>query len=65
MAGAKYFQQRIQNMFGLTPVICSTQSLNLKRKLETKPCKNFSLISPEYPANNHSLEKADPEESHA
>ena len=27
--GAKYFQQRYQNMLGLWPVICSTQSQNL------------------------------------
>ena len=27
--GAKYFQQRYQNMLGLCPVICSTQSQNL------------------------------------
>lgn len=25
-AGAKYFQHKYQNMFGLCPVICSTQS---------------------------------------
>ena len=69
VAGAKYFQHRIQNMLGLTPVICSTQSLNLEQGSgEITPQTEGQYRLPfrtKHPANDHSLEEADPEKSHA
>ena len=73
-AGAKYFQQRNQNLLGLCPVICSTQSQNL---VKTKNMLNevilnsnrvCSLTIPfcsKHPSNCNSLKEANPEKGHS